>query len=314
LGVAGLLLTAVGWSTAVAAAASPTPSVAPLRPPPNIQAWLDSDSITPDAPPGGIVQVGYSFWDTRQQEFFPPGEVYVRLHPKTGNAKPSEAQIDADFPGHVLATVVVPEGGVGDLEVGMLVPTCVDPGGCSDQDAPFTIAGVGPPPDARPEDLIGAEILPLVGDTVAGREFPVSVNVVPHGLWDFDKIPLPDHLVVVARHPGGAELSSGELLAPPTPGTPYNGKLSIPETGDAQIVVAVPLPNGGNREIPGSGIERTVVEGGRRETTAPKATAAPASPAPAASAGGVPPLVWVVGIGAAIAVGFVVLRRVLADL
>ena len=121
------------------------------------------------------------------------------MHPGSGDAPASEASLQADFAGHVVADMVVPEGGPGDVEVGMIVPACVEGGGCSDQRAPFEIAGVGAPPEAAPEDLIGAEILPLVGDTVVGREFPVAVNVEPRGLWDVSALPLPDHLLVVAR-------------------------------------------------------------------------------------------------------------------
>ncbi|HEX5012674.1 MAG TPA: hypothetical protein VFV72_00850 [Candidatus Limnocylindrales bacterium] len=321
----GVVLAALVTAPAVQAA-DPTPaaSAAPVSPPANIEAWLDADFVTPDAPPGGVLEAGFSFWDTRQQEFLSLGGaqgVYVLLRPGTGSAAPSEASIQEDFPGHVVADMVVPEGGPGDVEVGMVVNACVNDV-CSDQRAPFQIAGTGPPPGAKPEELIGAEILPLVGDTVVGREFPVTVNVLSRGLWDFSTLPLPDHLLVVARHPGGAELSTGELRPGATPGAPYTGKLTIPETGDVEISIAVPLDLGGSREIEGATVQRTVIEGGRR-TEAPAAAASqPAAPlptsgatnAPAGSSGGIPGYVWILGAGALVIGGLFVLNRVLRDL
>jgi hypothetical protein len=325
LAAGGLVILAAASPPSVMAA-DPSPSLAPIRPPGNIQAWLDSEFITPDAPPGGVLEAGFSFWDTRGRQFFDLGGangVYVLMHPGSGDAPASEASLQADFAGHVVADMVVPEGGPGDVEVGMIVPACVEGSGCSDQRAPFEIAGVGAPPEAAPEDLIGAEILPLVGDTVVGREFPVSVNVMPRGLWDASTLPLPDHLLVVARHPGGAELATGELRPGATPGTPYTGRLTIPETGDVEIAVAIPLDLGGSREVEGSAVERTVIEGGRRESAAPGAAASePAAPlptgggagGPAASTGEVPSFVWVLGIGALAVGGVLVLSRVLRDL
>jgi hypothetical protein len=325
LAAGGFVLAALLAAPAAGAAnPPPAPSSAGLRPPTNLQAWLDADFITPDAPSGGVLEAGFSFWDVRQQEFFSIGGakgVYVLMHPRTGNAPASEATLQADFPGHVIADIVVPEGGPGDVEVGMLVNGCVNDV-CSDERAPFAIAGTGPPPGAKPQELIRAEILPLVGDTVVGREFPVSVNVVPRGLWDVSALPMPDHLLVVARHPGGAELSTGELRPGPMPGAPYAGKLVIPETGDVEVSVAIPLDLGGWREIEGSAIQRTVIEGGR-QTAAPAAGASePAAPLPTGpgspavrggSPGEIPGFVWVLGIGALVIGVLFVLNRVLRD-
>ena len=304
-------------SAAESGVPSPAASILPgeVSPPGNIQAWRDSDYITPDAPPGGMVEAGFSFWDALQQDFFQPGAIYVRLHPAKGDAAPSDAMVTYDFPGHVKAGMVVPEGGPGDVEVGMLVPACITDVGCGDQRAPFVVAGVGPPPNARLEQLVGAEILPLVGDTVAGREFPISVNVVPKGDWTEDTLKLPDHLVVIARHAGGQPLSTGDIRPGTQPGTPWTGKLSIPETGDVQLVVAIPRDDGTNVEIEGASVDRRVIEGGRPASDAPAASAsvAPASPAPASSEG-VPTIALIGGIAVVIVVVGLVGRRLLADL
>ena len=261
------------------------------------------------------MQVGYTFWDTRVGDFPNVEGPYVKLHPAKGKAAPSEAIIEQDFPGHVLATVTVPEGGVGALEVGLR---------SNGKDTPLTIAGTGPPPAAPVQNLVSATIQPLVGDTVVGRAFPLTVEVQPRGLYDVTAVPMPDHVTAIARHPGGPGLATAELRPTGGPGLPYTGKLTIPETGAVEIAIEVPDPNGGEHEIPGSAIPRTVIEGGPKASGAPAPASAPAvaatsAPAPAspsttASDGGIPTFVWVIGIGALVVVGVLVARRLLADL
>ena len=75
---------------------------------------------------------------------------------------------------------------------------------------------------------------------------------------------MPDQIVAIARHPGGPGLSTADLRRAGEPGTPYTGKLSIPETGDVEIAIKIPAAGGGEYEVPGSAIERTVIEGGRQ--------------------------------------------------
>jgi hypothetical protein len=306
LAVSGTGLLIAAWWTLPVAAASPSPAPGV---PDGLQVWLDSDSITPDAPPGGILQVGYTFWDTRVGDFPNVEDPYVKLHPAKGKAAPSEAIIDQDFRGHVLATVTVPEGGPGKLEVGLRA---------DGKDTPLTIAGTGPPPAAPPQDLITATIEPLVGDTVVDRAFPLTVDVNSRGQWDQSALPLPDEVIAVARHPGGPGLSTGDLRRAGDFGTPYTGKLTIPETGDVEIAIQVPVAGGGNYEVPGSVITRTVIEGGRKASAAPAPASAapvPTSPQPAAaSSGGIPTIAWVLGIGVVVVVLVLVGRRVLADL
>jgi hypothetical protein len=128
---------------------------------------------------------------------------------------------------------------------------------------------------------------------------------------------MPDRIVAVARHPGGPGLSTADLRRAGDLGTPYTGKLTIPETGDVEIAIKIPATSGGEYEVPGSAIERTVIEGGRHESAAPapaSAGPAPASHTPTASSGGIPTFVWVVGIGAVVVILVLVARRVFADL
>jgi hypothetical protein len=315
LAVSGTVLLVAAWWVLPVAAASPAPSAAEPGVPPGLEVFSDSDFITPDAPPGGFVQSGFTFWDTRVGDFPNVNNVYVLLHPGKGKAPPSLAKIEYDFPGHVLATMEVPQGGPGKVEVGLQI---------EGKDVPLTVSGVGPPPAAPLNNLIVAAIEPLVGDTVVGRAFPLTVEVQPRGLYDVTAVPMPDHVTAVARHPGGPGLATAELRPTGGPGLPYTGKLTIPETGDVEIAIEVPDPNGGEHEIPGSAIPRTVIEGGPKASRAPAPASAPAvaatsapapaSPSTAAADGGIPTIAWVVGIGALVVVVGLVLRRVLADL
>jgi hypothetical protein len=312
-------------------AASPSPATvessgappgAPPGPPRGVQAWLDAEIGPPDAPPGGVLEAGFSFWNTQLHEFFSMGGIYVRLHPKAGDAHATEARLDEDFPGHVLARLVVPQGGAGDIEVGIRETACTDPGGCADQEARFEIAGLGPPPEATPETLVQASIRPLVRDTVAGRTFPVTVDVTPRGLWPLESVALQEHLEVVARRPAGPEVASGELRQDSGPGSPYSGRLTIPEAGEVEIAVAVPLDGGGSRVIDGSAVQAVVIEGGSGAGTPGNGAAQPAGPLPTGAGAGTPPttegeiptVLWTAGIGALIVAGLFGLSRLLRDL
>jgi hypothetical protein len=314
LALTGVAIGLVG-PAAIASAASPEPSFAPVRPPAIFQAWLDSEFIVPDAPPGGVLQAGFTFWNSREQDFGEIGGIYAKLSPASGDAPPSEATIESDFPGHVLASFIMPEGGPGEVEVGTRIDACTE-AGCGDVDAPFTISGTGPPPDADPATLLTAEFLPFGGDTVAGRTFPVNVIIRPRGLWDFAAIELPEALEIVASAPGQPALASAPLLPGTEPGTPYSGRLTISETGPVELSVVVARGDGATQVIDGEPAELTVIEGGRRQSTepAPAETGAPAPAAPAADEGGVPMVVIVGIVGVAVIGAGLVLRRVLADL
>ena len=174
----------------------------------------------PDAPPGGVLQAGFTFWNSRARDFGEIGGIYARLKPAQGDAPPSEATIEPDFPGHVIASFVVPEGGPGDVEVGMLIDACTE-AGCGEADAPFDLRRRAA--EADPAALVTAQFLPFVGDTVAGRTFsgrgqhPAARTL---GL----------HRAATARRPGGrrepprrAGLASAPLLPGAQPGTPAAG-------------------------------------------------------------------------------------------
>ena len=303
LGLAAVLL-----ATATSAlAASPAPSGFPAPGAfPNIEAWLDADFITPDAPPGGMLEAGITFWDTQGHNFARVNGVYVLLRPAEGDAEPSLGTTRSDFPGHIVAELVVPEGGPGTIEIGVQGRVCTSDGACTDENMPFTLAGTGPPPEADPASLIDATFHPFVGDIVAGREFPMTVDVFPKGQWDVGAVALPDHLVVTATL-RGVDLASAELRRPGAPGTPYTGRLTIPETGDVALAVAVPGEGGEDQAIASSTTIVKVIDGGRGTSQEP------ADPNAPDEGGDIPIAVWLLGIGVLVAVGLIA-RRALADL
>jgi hypothetical protein len=150
----------------------------------------------------------------------------------------------------------------------------------------------------------------------------VTVDVTPRGLWPLESVALPDHLEVVARRPAGPEIASGELRQDSGPGSPYSGRLTIPEAGDVEIAVAVPLDGGGSRVIDGSAVQAVVIEGGSGAGTPGPGASQPAGPLPTGAGAGAPPatdgeiptVLWMAGIGALVVAGLFGLSRLLRDL
>jgi len=306
--LAGIVIAvALSWSAAVASAVSPAP--APPASLATVQAWLDAD-FTPDAPPGGKLEAGITFWDTGQLALAPVVGVYARLKPAKGKAAASEGTIRADFPGHVVAEFVVPAGGPGALVVGVHG---------ADGDADLEIAGVGPPPGAKVFDLVSGSIHDIVGDVVAGRPFSVTVDVLPRGEWDVTTVGLSDRVDVMAIDPtdrSATELGTATLQQQGGAGTPYAGMMTIRATGNLELAVALSI-GGAELVIAGEHKPVTVLAAGIRPSTAPAATEqaapAPARPDPAATSDGLPLIAWLVAIAVVVIGGGYLLLRFLAD-
>ena len=274
-----------------------SPSVAPPSDAENLQAWANSGiAAPPDAPAGVKFETGVSFWDTARHDFAAVEGVRVRLLPGKGSAKPSEATVEPDRTGHVVIHVAVPKGGPGKLEISIAA------GGRSVR---VPVAGTGPPPEARPDQILTATFRPFVGDLVAGRPFPVAVELGGWGDWGADTLMLPDHVVVIAATASDPEAATAELVPSGSVDPAFKGHLTIPDTGPATIGAAVQTAGGGTAPIPGS-IDITVIVGGRRDSPAPSTVAAAPAPAPAGPAttggDGIPPIVWIVAIGAVLVV------------
>jgi len=307
--LAGLVVAVAPWSSpAIVAAASPAP--APPASLATVQAWLDADVITPDAPPGGTLEAGITFWDTGQLALAPVDGVYARLKPAKGKAAASEATIRADFPGHVVADFVVPAGGPGALVVGVHA---------ADGDVNLKITGVGPPPGAKVFDLVAGGVHDIVGDIVAGRPFPVTVDVTPRGQWDVSALDLSDRVDVIAIDPAdrsATELGTATLVRQGGPGTPYTGMMTVRATGNLELAVALSI-GGAELMIAGQHKPVTVLAAGIGPSTAPAATEqaapVPARQDPATTRDGIPLIVWAVAIALVVIVGGYVVLRFLAD-
>jgi hypothetical protein len=318
--VAGLLAVLALAPVSGVLAAGPTPE--PVDPFPTIETWIDAPvEAPPDAPAGGLVSVGATFWNARDHALFGINGLNVRLYPRTGHAKPSVAKALQDVPGHILAQLKIPKGGAGRVEIVTSGQECAaDGSNCHEVDIPLKIAGTGPPPDAPPGDLVTAELLPITGDVVAGR--PASIAVLLHqiGLWTAESFALPDNIEVTSTKVGGGRLGSARLQQdPPAPGQPYQGTIRIPEPGN--IVLAAAFVDSGGRTQPIQGVLGPIQVIGtavRADGSSPRpsATAAPADapgPGDAATDAGPPwvpiALVVVLVLGLALFLGEPLIRR-----
>ena len=283
-----------------------------------LQVWQDEELLI-DAPPGGVLDVGFTLWDAPGDAFADINGLYVRLQPKTGTAAPSNGVVVTDFPGHVTATVLVPEGGIGPFDIGLLAGTCWDGHGCADVELPVALAGFGPPDGAPRESYIGAFFDPFVGDLVADRPFPVKVEVYPreNGLWT--KIDQPMRLLITATG-NGVEVARGDVTFQDIY-LPYLGHLAIPEIGDYQLQLYAPAGDGDlGWPVAGGSVWVKVVKGGRATPAQGPAVAStpgqavtgdvpPDEPATADQAG-VPWLPIGIGVGVVLALlGIRLLRR-----
>jgi len=241
-------------------AASPAPSDAPVAAGfDTIEAWLD-EPLTPDTPAGQTLPIGMTIWDTDQRELSSVGGIYLKLHPATGRARPTEAETRSDWPGHILANVIVPKGGPGEIEVGVRGRSCTSDGTCKDADFPFAFGGTGPPPAAPRSLLVTARIEPPVEPVVAGRPMDIVVDVAPKAAWDPASLGLPDVLVVIATTGRGPDLASSEIRLGAGPGSPYRGQITIPDPGDIALEIVLPGNGDADDVIPGATSRVTVGE------------------------------------------------------
>ena len=270
---------------------------------PNLEAWVDQ-APPPDAPAGSTILVGLTIWDSHQAQLFEMNGLYLKLHPATGKARPTEAVTRSDWPGHLLANVIVPKGGPGNVELVVRDQTCTADGTCGPADLPIHVGGVGPPPDAPLSSLVSAIVHLPAEPAVAGRPMDVVVDVTPRAEWDPSTLGVPDRLVVIATLGRGPDLANTVIRRQNGPNAPYRGQITIPEPGDVALVIAFP-GHGGADDVIQSATTRVKV-GASGPSTAPAAIAPPVEDGPS----------WpLVGGGLALVVvtGFVI-RRVFADL
>lgn len=301
--VAGLLVVAAGPALAV----DPSPSPGPPGDP-NTVVWQDV-ALPPDVPDGRTIDVGFTIWDLSRQTLSEVSSAKVRVHPKTGKAKPTEATTHSDWPGHAIAPITIPTGGLGTIEIGFPAQECHDDGTCVDLFVPFAFGGVGPPPDAPRSSLVLATIHPIVQPIVAGEPFDIDVDIAPKADWDPAALALPKDVIALASRVNGDEIARVDLRV--VDDGHYTGTMTVGEGGQVNLLVGF----GGepNPDMIDRSIVRLRVQGGAAEAT-PAPSRGGAAPAPVAPAGdGLPIVPIALGAAALLAVALV-LRRGLADL
>ena len=309
---AGLIAAALagGVAAGVADAASPSPSSSADpsgETDPGLEVWLDRPLPATGAP-GSSFDLAFSIWDPGRGELAQIGDVFVRLSPATGSAEPVEAMARADWPGHAATRITIPAGGVGDLFVGLHGQSCPASGTCTNEDLPFAIAGIGPPPDASAVDLYVAAIRPPEESLIAGVPTTIDVDLSPRGDWDPATLPTPGRLILIAHHPRGPDLANVPLVAGRAIGQPYSGTVTVPDEGDVVLEVDLPGVAGQPDQVfPTSLLRVTVLPA---DDAGPPQPAAGAPPA----AGDGPPIPLILGGLLALATIGLVVRRVFADL
>jgi hypothetical protein len=291
--VAALVVAAGTPVSAASAAPSEDPNAGAY---PTLVAWLDRAPPS-DAPAGTTIEIGLTIWDSRQALFTPMGGLYLKLHPATGKARPTEANTQPDWPGHLVANVIVPKGGLGAVEL------VVRDGPA---DLPIRVGGVGPPPEAPLSSLVFAVIQLPSGPVLAGRPMHLDVDVRTQADWD-PPVSLPDRLVVIATVGRGPDLVNTEIRRAIGSGgaATYSGPITIPEAGDVTVVVAFPGGRSGADDVIPGATTRVKVGG-------PDPSAATDAAASSVDTGVAWPLVG--GGAALLLLASLVIRRVFADL
>jgi hypothetical protein len=204
---------------------------------------------------GRSVPVGFTIWDLAAGAMTQLNQVEVRVHPAAGKAAPTQAHGLSDWPGHFSATITVPKGGLGVIDVGFLAQVCRDDGSCTNDFLAMAVGGIGPPPDAKLATLLEARIVPPLGSVVAGTPVAIDALARPRASWDPATVPLPDHLVLGATTLRGDELATAELPAVRNESGRYHGQITIPQAGDVALVLAVPAERGADDVLEGTRIQ-----------------------------------------------------------
>lgn len=165
------------------------------------QVWLDHP-IPKDAPPGSAVHLGFIAWETDSGSTVNVYGFEVRLHPKTGKGAVSVAQVSMDWPGHSAADLVVPAGGFGRLEFGVLWGDISRLSNSVSVDfRPIPVAGVGPPPGISIRRIGTVRPTPSL-PAIAGQPLDVDLTFEPRVDWPAGSLPLPTALTLRVRLPG----------------------------------------------------------------------------------------------------------------
>jgi hypothetical protein len=271
------------------------------------QVWLDAP-VRHDAQPGSTVRVGFIMWDPLGQSTVNVYGTEVRLHPATGRSGPSSAQPTQDWPGHSEVELVVPKGGFGRLQFGILWPDQISGVGRSITLGfhPVAVAGVGPPPDMSLRRIGSVRVEPAL-PAIVHQPFDVDLAFEPRLGWPAGSIALPDHLTLRVRIPRSEDAQEVTATLVDRTAARYRASVEIDQPGPYVLEAATRAG-----APPDERFTETEV---RVQVEPPDQQAAPAAPrppsAPAAATEPGPPLA-VLGLAAVLVVGgFVALVRFL---
>jgi hypothetical protein len=271
--VVALLMAAVAGASAVRAASPspfPTPSVRPSLEPAEafeIEAWLDAP-VPADAVPGSSLHIGAFAWIDGPEESVRGATFRVLLHPASGSGEPTFDYAYQDFAGHLVADIVVPDGGAGELEI-LLPGTVCENDVCGPRDTPILIRGVGPPPGMPLPAFATARISPPVRAIVAAEPTTIDITVEPRIRWPAPGLQLPAAMWLQVREPQGAILDDvAATLVDPAAGR-YRATVTFGQEGEF-VVQAAAVEAAEGADLFGSSVRRVSVEGG---ASAPPATA-----------------------------------------
>jgi hypothetical protein len=294
---------------ALGASAAPAASNAPLTDP-NTELWLD-EPLPPDVPEGRTVEVGYTVWDVSRQALSQVNSADIRVYPKAGKAAPTQGHTHADWPGHVIAPLTIPKGGLGRVEIGYPSQECHTDGTCVPVFVPFAFGGVGPPPDAPRSVLVIATIQPIAGPVSVDQAFEVDVDIAPKVAWDARLLALPKQVVLIASQLNGTSTTQVDMRV--VNDGQYHASMTLSDGGDTVLTVA--FQTGTELDPIDRSAQRIQVLGGDAPAS-PVASATPvgSAPSPVVPAGPDLPIVPI-GLGAVLLIGGAyVIRRTFADL
>jgi hypothetical protein len=253
-------LLAASPSPSAMADASAASSEPPSEPPPEafeLEAWLDGP-VPADAAPGSTIHVGAFVWIRGAEEPVRGATFQVRLHPASGSAEPAFDYGHEDFAGHLVADLVVPEGGAGELEIGLPGTVCENDV-CGPQLTPVPIRGVGPPPDVSLTALAQAVVDPPVAALVAGEPAAFDITVASRIAWPAPGLVLPESLWLQAREPQGPVVAEAEAELADAAAGRYRARVTFDEAGQYVVQVATG-PEADEPDLFGSSVRPLTVD------------------------------------------------------
>jgi hypothetical protein len=238
------LLAVLGWPVPALGAGSPSVPPAPsVQPDPTTEIWLDTP-LDDAAVAGTLIHVPMTVWDTQRHQLSDLATTDARLLPRAGGAPATTATARADWPGHLVLDIEVPEGGAGELQIGYPGQACVPGGDCTPAFIPFTMGGIGPPPDAPTSALVVATLEIRPDPPEAGRATATSVQLVPKGTWPVELLGLPPSIEIAAGPAGEPDVAVATLHRAVGPDARFEGTLTLPAAGEVGLTARIPADRG----------------------------------------------------------------------